>query len=63
MKAEQFTKQPHLALVINSINTSLSNIGESSVQLIQKLWPAIDEEVGLSEWFSSFFLVFLDPNF
>lgn len=50
-KAENFTKQPSLPLVVNSINNSLTYLGEAHPDLVQKLWTAIDSETNLSDRF------------
>ena len=49
VKSEHFAKQSSVPLVINSINTSLSCMGERSSDLTHKLWAAVDTEVSLSE--------------
>lgn len=49
VKAEHFTKQSALPLVINSINSSLTNLGENAPDLVQKMWTAIDGEVNLAD--------------
>jgi len=49
VKPEHFTKQSNLPLVMNSINTALSNLGEGSSEIVQKLWNALDTEMNLNE--------------
>lgn len=49
VKPEQFSKQPHLSMVINSINVSLSTAGSAAADLLQNMWPSIDSEIKLNE--------------
>jgi hypothetical protein len=62
VKNEHFAKQTNAPLVMNSINTSLSCLGDRSVDLTQKLWQAVDTEVGLTEWFFFKILIFISTS-
>ena len=49
-KSEEFSREPSLDWVINSINSNLSTaIGESYAKMSAHLWSSIDEQVTLQD--------------
>ena len=49
-KSEEFSREPKLEWVINSINSNLSTaIGEPYAKLSAHLWSSIDEQVSLQD--------------
>lgn len=49
-KSEEFSREPSLEWVINSINSNLSTaIGEPYAKLSSRLWASIDEQICLPD--------------
>ena len=49
-KSEEFSREPSLQIVIDAIDSGLSQVlGESYGQLKHKLWAAIEEEIQLAD--------------
>lgn len=49
-KSEEFSREPSLEWVINSINSNLSTaIGELYAKLCSRLWASIDEQIYLQD--------------
>lgn len=49
VKPEQFSKQPSMQLVINSVNTTLFNLGNERIVKELQMWDIIDNIIELDE--------------
>ncbi|KAL0077947.1 repressor of RNA polymerase III transcription Maf1 [Phycomyces blakesleeanus] len=49
VRPDQFSKQPSPEMVINSVNTTLFNLGNDEIVNKYRMWDTLDEIVDLSE--------------
>ncbi|ORY08303.1 Maf1 regulator [Basidiobolus meristosporus CBS 931.73] len=49
LKPEQFSKQPSLPMVMNSINTTLFSLGRADLIQTHRFWDVLDEAITLND--------------
>ncbi|KAI8061730.1 Maf1 regulator-domain-containing protein [Gongronella butleri] len=49
VRPDQFSKQPTIDLVVNSVNTTLFNLGNSAIINQYRLWEVLDDLIELQE--------------